>query len=93
MKLMRNSLIADRHAALCLPALAQQPAAQFTLPPPSTGPTFQVTDLYHFQNANGVELSPDGQHLIYSVSHSDSAGRPAPPPWSWTSPPNRAPHS
>ena len=80
MKSTRTSLIAAlATAALCLPAIAQlaaQPAAQFTLPPASTGPTFQVTDLYHFQNANGVELSPDEQHLIYSVSHSDSAGRP-----------------
>ena len=76
----RNLFIAAlATAVLCLPAIAQlaaQPAAPFTLPPASTGPTFQVTDLYHFQNANGVELSPDGQHLIYSVSHSDSAGRP-----------------
>jgi dipeptidyl aminopeptidase/acylaminoacyl peptidase len=54
-------------------AVAQE---DFKIPPASTGPTLQVDDLYHFQSVGGVELSPDGQHVIYSVSHSDSAGRP-----------------
>jgi dipeptidyl aminopeptidase/acylaminoacyl peptidase len=54
-------------------AVAQR---DFAAPPVSTGPTFQVDDLYHFKNAGGVELSPDEKHLIYSVSHSDSGGRP-----------------
>lgn len=57
-----------------VPAHAQ--AQQFTLPPASTGPTLQITDLYHSHSVGGVDLSPDGVHVIYSVSRSDSPGRP-----------------
>ena len=51
-------------------------AGQFVVPPASTGPTLQVNDLYHFQTVGGVELSPDEQYVIYSITHTDSVGRP-----------------
>jgi dipeptidyl aminopeptidase/acylaminoacyl peptidase len=56
--------------------VATAAAQQFQLPPASTGPTFQITDLYYFRMAAGVDLSPDQQHVSYSVSRSDSPGRP-----------------
>lgn len=62
---------------LPLPAtVATAVAQQFQLPPASTGPTLQINDLYHFQTPSGVELSADQQHVSYSISHSDSPGRP-----------------
>lgn len=57
-----------------VPARAQ--AKHFALPSASTGPVLQVTDLYHLRAVAGVDLSPDGVHVIYSVSRSDSPGRP-----------------
>lgn len=65
-------------AVFSLPGMVATAAgqAQFTLPPASTGSTFQIDDLYHFRTVGGVELSPDEQHVSYSVSHSDSPGRP-----------------
>lgn len=60
----------------CHTAIISAHAPQFTLPPASTGPTLQVDDLYHFRYVGGVDLSPDGRHVIYSVLHSDSPGRP-----------------
>jgi dipeptidyl aminopeptidase/acylaminoacyl peptidase len=55
---------------------AHAQAKQFTLPPASTGPTLQITDLYHLRTVSGVDISPDGVHVIYSVSRSDSPGPP-----------------
>jgi len=57
-------------------AIAAGRAQQFTLPPASTGPLLQINDLFHIRTAGGVDLSPDGQRVLYSVSHSDSPGRP-----------------
>lgn len=57
-------------------AITSAHAQRFTLPAASTGPTLQITDLYHFRSVGGVSLSPDGVHAIYSVLHSDSPGRP-----------------
>lgn len=57
-------------------AIVAAQAQQFTVPPVSTGATFQVDDLYHVRSAGGADISPDGVHAMYSVSHSDSPGRP-----------------
>jgi dipeptidyl aminopeptidase/acylaminoacyl peptidase len=55
---------------------AQAGGEHFTVPPASTGPTLQIDDLYHLQTAGGAELSPDEKYAIYSIRHTDSAGRP-----------------
>jgi dipeptidyl aminopeptidase/acylaminoacyl peptidase len=73
---VRAIAIATAIGLCSLPGLAPTAAAQFVVPPASTGSTLQVNDLYHLQTVSGVELAPDGRHVAYSISHTDSAGRP-----------------
>ena len=50
---------------------ARAPAVQ-----PSAGSAFHSEDVYALRAVGGVDVSPDGTHLIYSVRHSDRPGTP-----------------
>jgi dipeptidyl aminopeptidase/acylaminoacyl peptidase len=57
------------------------PEAKAEVPPPSTGPTFQSSDLYRFKSVGDVRFSPDGRRIAYSIVNSDRAGRPYSQVW------------
>jgi dipeptidyl aminopeptidase/acylaminoacyl peptidase len=64
--------------------LAAEPFAQsaaVAIPPPSTGNTLQVTDLYHLRSIGDVQLSPDGTNVAYGVVNNDKPGRPYSQVW------------
>lgn len=40
-------------------------------------PGFSSADLHRLKAITGVEVSPDGAHIAYSVQHADGPGRPS----------------
>jgi dipeptidyl aminopeptidase/acylaminoacyl peptidase len=51
------------------------------VPPPSSGPAFQSSDLYRLKSVGDVQISPDATRIAYSVQNSDRPGRPYSQVW------------
>lgn len=58
---------------------AQAPSPAMSAP--SSGPTFQSSDLYRLKSVGDVQLSPDATRIAYSVQNSDRPGRPYSQVW------------
>src|SRR6185503_4589638 len=57
-----------------LAALVAVPAAQ-------NKPALTSADLYKLQSVSDVQLSPDGTHVAYSITHNERPGRPYSDTW------------
>ena len=51
------------------------------VPPLSSGPLLQSSDLYHLKSSGDVQLSADGTRLAYSIISNDRPGRPYSQVW------------